>query len=151
MRSRFLKSAATIGAAGAIIVGGFASAAYPHGGNSDYRHHGDRHHHGDSGPSAPVVLTNGLNNPRQLDLVDGKVLLIAEAGAGGTACQGTGEDTMCVGATGSVSGVLFPQYGTNRSHKELVTGLISAAGPDGSFAVGSDGVAQRSVHKSIYI
>ena len=97
------------------------------------------------------MLTNGLNNPRQLSLVDGKVLLIAEAGAGGPTCQGTGEDTMCIGATGSISGVLFPQHGTNRSHTELVTGLISGAGPDGSFAVGSDGVSQRSLHKPIYI
>ena len=61
--------------------------------------------------SAPVVLTNGLNNPRQLSLVDGKVLLIAEAGRAVPTCQGTGEDEMCVGATGSVSGVLFPQAG----------------------------------------
>jgi hypothetical protein len=146
MRSRFIKTATTLGAVSALVVAGFASAAYPHGQD----HSPDRHHHRhDSGPSAPVVLTNGLNNPRQLDLVDGRALLIAEAGAGGTACQGTGEDAQCVGATGSVSGVLFPQAGTNRNHVELVSGLLSGAGPDGSFAVGSDGVAQR--HESIYI
>ena len=58
---------------------------------------------------------------------------------------------MCIGATGSVSGVLFPQYGTNREHKQLVTGLVSGAGPDGSFAVGSDGVSQADPHKPIYI
>jgi len=154
-RSRFIKSATTVAAASALVVAGFASAAYPHDGRGDGRSHDrDRHHHHhdySSGPSDPVVLTNGLNNPRQLDLVDGKVLLIAEAGAGGTTCQGEGEDAMCIGATGSISGVLFPQAGTNREHKQLVTGLISGAGPDGSFAVGSDGVAQRSVHKSIYI
>ena len=87
-RSRFIKSATTIAAASALVVAGFASAAYPHGSHGDGdSHHG--HHRGhDSGPSAPVVLTNGLNNPRQLSLVDGKVLLIAEAGAGGTDLPG---------------------------------------------------------------
>jgi len=155
MRSRFLKSATTICAAGAIIVGGFASAAYPHDRNGDGRSYDrDRHHHHhgyENGPSDPVVLTNGLNNPRQLDLVDGKVLLIAEAGAGGPTCADSPDGPTCIGDTGSISGVLFPQAGTNREHKQLVTGLLSGAGPDGSFAVGSDGVAQRSFHKSIYI
>src|SRR3954454_1785414 len=157
MRSRFIKSATTICAASAVVVAGFASAAYPHDshgqrrsdGHDKYGHH-DRHgHHDDS--SSPVVLTNGLNNPRQLSLVAGKVLLIAEAGSGGTTCSGTGEDEMCVGATGSEGGVLYPQYGTNRDHREVVTGFLSGAGPDGSFAVGSDGVSQRSVHKPIYV
>src|SRR4051794_37503910 len=120
MRSPFIKSAATIFAATALVVAGFASAAYPHGYGDGQSHH--RHHHqdegddGDGGSSAPVVLTNGLNNPRQLSLVDGRVLLIAEAGSGGPTCQGTGEDEMCLGSTGAVSSVPFPQDGTNRGH-----------------------------------
>ena len=32
---------------------------------------------------APVVVVSGLNNPRQLSLVNNDVLLIAEAGKGG--------------------------------------------------------------------
>jgi hypothetical protein len=151
MQSRFLKSATTICAASAIVIGGFASAAYPHDMHDNGGRHNGRHHGYNPGPSAPVVVTNGLNNPRQLSLVDGKALLIAEAGSGGPTCAGTGEDEMCIGATGSVSGVLFPQYGTNRSHTELVTGFVSGAGPDGSFAVGSDGVSQRSLHSPIYV
>ena len=82
MQSRFLKSATTIGAVSALVVAGFASAAYPHDLHGHGRSHG-RHHGNEPGPSAPVVVTNGLNNPRQLSLVDGKVLLIAEAGSGG--------------------------------------------------------------------
>ena len=50
-----------------------------------------------------------------------------------------------------MSGVLFPQFGTNRQHKTIASGLISGAGPDGSFAVGSDGVSQRNLRSPIYI
>ena len=57
----------------------------------------------------------------------------------------------CVGATGSVSGVTAPQYGTGRAHIELLTGFLSGAGPDGSFAVGSDGVNQRNAWSPIYV
>jgi hypothetical protein len=97
------------------------------------------------------VVTSGLNNPRQLSLVDNGVLLIAEAGKGGTACSGTGDNETCVGASGSVSGVLLPQWGVNRHHIELVSNLISGAGPDGSFAVGSDGVSQHDLRSKIFI
>jgi hypothetical protein len=108
-------------------------------------------HRPHGGPAAPVVVTSGLNNPRQLSLVDQGTLLIAEAGKGGSACSGTGPDAMCIGATGSVSGVFLPQAGTDRRHIELVTGLISGSGPDGSFAVGSDGVSQRHLGSPIYV
>lgn len=107
------------------------------------------HNYGKS--AAPVVVTNGLNNPRQLSLVDNSVLLIAEAGNGGNACSGSGEDQTCVGASGAVSSILFPQGGTNRTHTTLVNNLISGAGPDGSFAVGSDGVSQRNLWSPIFI
>ena len=92
------------------------------------------------GTEGPTVLTSGLNNPRQIQLVNGDgVLLIAEAGKGGTDCIGEGEEAQCVGATGAVSTVIAPQFGDNRTAREVVSGLLSFSGPDGSFAVGSDG------------
>jgi hypothetical protein len=93
----------------------------------------------------PTVLTSGLDNPRQLDFVAGdNALLIAEAGRGGSACSGTGEDATCVGATGKISAVLLPWWGANRHATTIVRGMLSGAGPDGSFAVGSDGVSAVS-------
>ena len=164
MRLRMLRSITTILATSALVVSGFATAAdahgprdVPRGFGSAERHQGHGHKppkHGDGGggSSEPVVLTNGLNNPRQLSLVKDKVLLIAEAGSGGSACSSGGpEGPICIGDTGSVGGVLFPQGGSNREHAELFTGLISGAGPDGSFAVGPDGVSQRDFHSPIYV
>ena len=98
------------------------------------------------GSEGPTVLTSGLNNPRQIQLVNGDgVLLIAEAGKGGTDCIGEGEEAQCVGATGAVSTVIAPQFGHNRSARDVVSGLLSFSGPDGSFAVGSDGASARSL------
>ncbi len=98
------------------------------------------------GTEGPTVLTSGLNNPRQIQLVNGDgVLLIAEAGKGGTDCIGEGEEAQCVGATGAVSTVIAPQFGDNRPAREVVSGLLSFSGPDGSFAVGSDGASARSL------
>jgi hypothetical protein len=167
MRFRHFRSVLTVLVGSALAVSALASTAgaqtarsrsdgrdgaeFP---ASSSRHdwHGSWHdHEHEHGSSAPVVVTSGLNNPRQLSLVDNGVLLIAEAGKGGAACSGSGQDAMCVGATGSVSAVLLPQGGKNRHHEELVTNLISGAGPDGSFAVGSDGVSQHDLSDKIYI
>jgi hypothetical protein len=91
------------------------------------------------------VVVRGLNNPRQLAWVPGSdTLLVAEAGAGGPNCQGTGQDETCIGTTGSISAVAHPSSASNTSPHRIVTGLISAGGPDGSYAVGSDGVAALS-------
>jgi hypothetical protein len=99
-----------------------------------------------SGTEGPTVVTSGLNNPRQISLLSGDgVLLIAEAGKGGDTCEGEGEDAMCIGPTGSVSAVIVPQFGTDKRHLELASGFTSAAAPDGSFAVGSDGASARSL------
>lgn len=89
----------------------------------------------------PVVVVHGLNNPRQLSLVGGK-LYIAEAGSGGTVKLGSGDEAGYIGATGSISEVSYPwaKHGT-KPHR-VVTGLLSGAGsPDGSFATGADGVS----------
>ena len=100
------------------------------------------------GREGPTVVTSGLNNPRQIDLTAGDgMLLIAEAGKGGPDCAPDPMDPTsqsCVGDTGAVSTVIVPQFGENRRHQTLVKDLLSAAGPDGSFAVGADGVSART-------
>lgn len=107
-----------------------------------------------SGSSAPVVVVSGLNNPRQLSLVDGKVLLIAEAGKGGTLA--TIDDPeggkQGLGFTGSVSAVLAPAWAHNQHPFRIVRGLLSAAaaentpdGPKGGGATGPDGVSATSL------
>ena len=166
MKSRYTRSVFTVLLGSALAVSALASTAGAHTANSESNggrdhfidskshheprgsfFHGFKHH----GSSDPVVVTSGLNNPRQLSLVDNGVLLIAEAGNGGSACQGEGENAMCIGASGSISAVLLPQWGENRDHLELVKDLISGAGPDGSFAVGSDGVSQHDLRSKIFI
>lgn len=101
----------------------------------------------------PVVVVKGLNNPRQLALVGEDELLVAEAGhGGGTKVPGPpGEGDQYVGATGSVSAVFLPQYARNTGPTRIVRGLMSAAGKDGTAAVGSDGVAARAPHGPIYV
>ncbi len=78
-----------------------------------------------------TVIADHLNNPRGITVAPNGDVYDAEAGAGGSSC---GHGT-CVGFTGSVlrvhDGVALP----------VLSGLLSAAGRDGSFAVGSDDVA----------
>jgi hypothetical protein len=106
----------------------------------------------DAAASKPVVVVSGLNNPRQLTLVGNDVLLVAEAGKGGK-IKSTGPDgePIFIGASGSVSAVLLPQFARNTTPNRIVRGLMSGAGADGSFAVGSDGVAARSTHGPVYV
>lgn len=103
--------------------------------------------------SAPVVVVSGLNNPRQLSLVDGVELFIAEAGRGGpTEVPGGGQEgPLFVGTTGSVSVVLLPQLAHNRTPWRVLTGLLSGAAPDGSAATGSDGVSARGLFGPVYV
>jgi hypothetical protein len=102
---------------------------------------------------APVVVVSGLNNPRQLSLVDGVELLVAEAGKGGTfELPGGGpEGPEFIGNTGSVSAVFFPQFVHGTSPHRIVTGLLSGAAQDGSGATGSDGVSARHLFGPIYV
>ncbi|WP_375497240.1 ScyD/ScyE family protein [uncultured Jatrophihabitans sp.] len=101
----------------------------------------------------PVVVVKGLNNPRQIALVSNDELLVAEAGYGGTTKVpgAPGEGDQYVGPTGSISAVYLPQYAHNTTPTRIVRGLLSAAGKDGSAAVGSDGVAARTAHGPIYV
>ena len=87
-------------------------------------------HHG-----GVTVVADHLDNPRGLDLRHG-ALYVAEAGRGGDTCIGeTPEEQTCVGLTSAITRV---RHGHQR---RIVRGLLSAAGPDGSFAVGVDDVS----------
>jgi hypothetical protein len=100
------------------------------------------------GKHAPVVVVSGLNNPRGLALVH-NVLLVAEAGKGGTVKTVSGpEGDLGLGYTGSVSAVFGARDAHNRTPFRIVTGLLSGAaptdsdqGPKGSGATGPDGIA----------
>ncbi len=153
MRKRFGRTAAVIAVAGGLLVGLSAPAQATetsHGRSDDGsfiehdRDHWNHGHHDWHKPDAgPTVIANGLNNPRQLSLPLNAALLIAEAGKGGSTCQGSGENQMCVGNTGSISVRFLPQRDGPRLQFRVVKDLLSAAGGDGSFAVGSDGVSHR--------
>ncbi len=104
--------------------------------------------------SAPVVVVSGLNNPRQLSLVHDDVLLIAEAGKGGTLATIDDPEggTQGLGYSGSVSAVFGPRWAHGQQPHRIVRGLLSAAsaeatdeGPAGSGATGPDGVSARSL------
>lgn len=90
------------------------------------------------------VVVRGLNNPRQVWRDSSGKLFVAEAGSGGRSCMGTGEEEQCIGTTGSIARIHYPGTTIDGSFERVVTGLVSAAAPDGSFAVGADGVATRS-------
>lgn len=96
-------------------------------------------------PPGPVVVASGLDNPRQLSLVGGS-LLVAEAGRGGPSCS---EETGCIGLTGAITKITG-QASSHPSARKIVTGLLSGASPDGGFATGPDGVSARDL-RHIYI
>jgi hypothetical protein len=137
MSNKWFRRALTVAGAAALVVPlcGVPAAASPQ-----------------SPGAAPVVVVSGLNNPRQLSLVAGVELLIAEAGKGGPTETTGPEGSLFVGTTGSVSAVWFPQRAHDRSPHRIVTGLASGAeAPDGSFATGTDGVSARGVGAPVYI
>ncbi|MDX6286947.1 MAG: hypothetical protein QOG53_2432 [Frankiales bacterium] len=96
-------------------------------------------------PTATVVL-GGLDNPRGVIVRPTGSAYVAEAGTGGPTCQGTGEDEGCYGFTGKITKL---QHGGAVS--TFVGGLISLAGPDGSFAVGVDDVAAANDYNLDFI
>lgn len=81
-----------------------------------------------------TVVADHLNNPRGITVTANGDVYDAEAGAGGRTCFGGN----CVGFTGEIirvrNGIALP----------VLSGLVSAAGHDGTFAVGSDDVAVGS-------
>ena len=79
----------------------------------------------------PVVVADGLNNPRGLAFGPDASLYIAEAGQGGTRCR----KDQCVGLTGSIARLKDGRL------TRVASGLVSVADKAGDFAVGADDVA----------
>ncbi len=79
-----------------------------------------------------VTVTSGLDNPRQLSLLQSGDFLVAEAGHGGDICS----HGNCIGITGKVTRI----HGGVPTH--VMAGLLSAASKDGTGAVGPDGASQ---------
>jgi hypothetical protein len=85
-----------------------------------------------------TTVVSGLDNPRDLAFDEDGRLYVAEAGHGGTSCftiPGLGQN--CVGFTSRISRVNV----SRSSAKRVVSGLVSIASPDGSFATGVDGIS----------
>jgi hypothetical protein len=101
-----------------------------------------------------IVVVTGLDNPRQLSFGPQDTLLIAEAGSGGATCVTSPPapgpppefaGPQCGGLSGGISAVHHPEDVFGGPAPRVVDGLFSVAGPDGSFAGGSSGVAATDV------
>jgi hypothetical protein len=89
-----------------------------------------------AGPAGPATVTrvvSGLDNPRGLAFGGDGQLYVAEAGHGGPNCAGS----TCLGLTSAISRINIAAGTSQR----VVTGLISAAGSNGSAATGVDGIS----------
>jgi len=80
-----------------------------------------------------TVVADRLNNPRGLEIA-GDALYVAEAGRGGPNCLPPPVEA-CIGFTSTVTKV------DDGRQRRVVTGMVSAAGPDGTFATGADDVS----------
>ena len=89
-------------------------------------------------PPTVTTVVSGLDNPRDLAFGPDGSLYVAEAGHGGPECFGGGEEgTTCVGFTSQISKIDIG----GGTFAPIVTGFVSTAGDDGSFATGIDGVS----------
>jgi hypothetical protein len=104
---------------------------------------------GDGGAAEPVVVATGLDNPRQLTWGSDGTLLVAEAGSGGDTCvtppapPGAPPEAaapLCAGPTGGITAIAG-----DGTASRVIDGLFSLAGPDGSFAIGSNGADATDV------
>ena len=81
------------------------------------------------------VVARGIDNPRGVALAPDGTVYVASAGRAGRQCMGRGENRMCLGFTSRVLSV------KNGEKRNVATGFVSLGGPDGTFAVGIDGVS----------
>ncbi len=99
-----------------------------------------------AGSGGPVPIAEHLNNPRQMTFGPDGSLFVAEAGSGAVnatvrgRCFSGPEGTACPGNTASITAVHRPGTAGADSGQRVVTGLLSLAGRDGSFAVGLDAI-----------
>lgn len=119
---------------GALVLGGVSFAlASPAAAGEDP----------DGGGGSPVVVAEGLDNPRQLSWGADGTLLVAEAGSGGDTCvtpEGPPEEAapFCGGLTGGVTAIENP-HEDGATAERVVDGLFSLAEENGAFAIGSNG------------
>lgn len=85
-----------------------------------------------------TVIATGLDNPRQLSVLPNGDLLVAQAGYGGhnpDNCFGKGQNKECIGISGRVTVV------HDGRPADVMRGMLSVAGTDGTFATGPDGAS----------
>ena len=89
---------------------------------------------------APVVIAQGLDNPRGLAFGPDGLLYVVEAGRGGTSTMclpnATGPGTRCYGPSGAVTRIAGPGV-----QQRVLTGLPSLALPGGAEATGPHDLA----------
>jgi hypothetical protein len=93
---------------------------------------------GSAWAATSTVVASGLDNPRDLAFTPSGKLYVAQAGHGGSECLpgGPGGGATCVGFTSSIARIM-----PGGEVVPVVTGLVSAAGEDGTFATGIDGIS----------
>jgi hypothetical protein len=92
-----------------------------------------------AGASSNVrIVATQLNNPRGVAVAPDGSVFVAQAGAAGRTCSGSGENAQCLGFTGSIDRI------ANGTRERYGAGFASGGSRDGSFAVGVDGVTVSS-------
>jgi hypothetical protein len=130
-------------AAAVFAVGVFSGPAWAHWSGHGARS-APRARPADSGEASVTTIAKGLNNPRGLTFGPWGALYVAEAGNGAEpgskecipgGAGGSPEEQTCVGFTSGVSRI--DRWGVHK----VVSGLVSLAEPNGSFALGTSAVA----------
>jgi hypothetical protein len=141
MQIRTICRATTLAGTLVLAVGFGVGLATPAGA------HGKSHQGGVT--TSPMVVADHLNNPRQLAVGPHGSLFVAEAGAGGPHCGAPGEtgSPFCLGTTSSIIRIATPWK--PGATTVIADGLPSGGNPDGSFAIGTNGVGVGG-HGKVY-
>lgn len=89
-----------------------------------------------AGAQDGAVVADHLNNPRQVEVTPDGVVLVAEAGRGGSKCLRRAGGELCYGFTSSVTRVRAGKV------KRVVSGLLSVTDADGNAVAGLTSVAR---------